>query len=109
FKTSHIQRDVVVDEENGSSAVIAGVANVVQHAVERVGVEVAASHLDDGAETAIVGAAPRGLDYIHLPAHQRVSREHSRIAIRRADLAVFEPGGGAGGGVDPAPALSGGG
>src|SRR5205807_5369297 len=74
-----------------SRAVIASVANVVEHAVERVSMKVAAAHLDDGAETAIEGAAARGFDYIHLPAQQRVSRKHARITVRQANLAVFQP------------------
>src|ERR1700729_1153120 len=37
LESMHIQRNVVVDEEDGSSAVVARVANVVQHAIERVG------------------------------------------------------------------------
>ncbi len=86
-----VQSDVVVDQKNGARAVIAGVANVGQHAVERVSMEVAAAHLDDRTEAAIEGAAARGLDYIHLPAEQRVSLEHARIAVRRADFLVFKP------------------
>src|SRR5208282_1102901 len=91
LEAPHVQRYVIVDQENRSSAVIAGIANVRQHAVERVSKEVAAAHLDDGTETAIVGAAARGLDYVHLPAEQRISLEHACIAVRRADFAVFEP------------------
>src|SRR5271154_2801779 len=53
-----VQCNVVVDQKNGSGAVVAGVANVGQHAVERVSMKITAAHLDDGAETAIVGAAP---------------------------------------------------
>src|SRR5208282_3193654 len=91
LETPHVQRNVVVDQENGSSAVIAGVANILQHAIEGVGVEVAAPHLEDGTEAAIVGAAARSLDYIHLPAEQRISVEHAGVAVRRSDFAVFEP------------------
>src|SRR5208283_5422823 len=79
LEAPHVQRYVIVDQENRSSAVIAGIANVRQHAVERVSKEVAAAHLDDGTETAIVGAAARGLDYVHLPAEQRISLEHACI------------------------------
>ena len=91
FEAPNVQRNVVVDQENGSSAVIVGVANVLEHAVEGVGVEIASPHFDDGTEAAIVGAAARSLDYVHLPAQQRVSLEHTRIAVRRADFAVFQP------------------
>ena len=43
--------------------------------------KVAAAHLDDRAEAAVVGAAARGLDDVDLPAEQRVAVEHARGAI----------------------------
>src|SRR5207302_9506313 len=52
--------------------------------------KVAAAHLDDGAETAIEGAAARRLDCVDLPTQHRVSTEHAGIAVRRPNLAVFE-------------------
>src|ERR1017187_4316942 len=69
---------------------ISGVANVGQHTVERVGVKIAAPHFNNGTEAAVVGAAARGLDYIHLASQQRVSLEHARIAIRRSDFTVLQ-------------------
>ena len=46
--------------------------------------EVAAAHLDDRAEAAVVGAAARRLDDVDRPAEQRVSQHASR-AVRRLD------------------------
>src|SRR6202042_504131 len=60
----HTQRNVVVDQENGSSAMVMGVANVSQHAVEGISMKITAPHLDDGTEAAIIGAATRSLDYV---------------------------------------------
>ncbi len=57
FEAFYVQGDVVIDQEDGAGAVIAGVANVGEDAIERVGMEVAAAHFNDGAEAAIVGAA----------------------------------------------------
>ena len=53
----HVERDVVVDDEQGPGAAITAVADVVEDAVEVVGVEVAAAHLDDRAEAAVERAA----------------------------------------------------
>ena len=89
-KRRMLRRDVVVDDEDGARAVVAGVANVGQHAVERVGVEVAAAHLDDRAEAAIEGAAARGLDHVDLPAQHGVAAEHAGVALGQADLVAFE-------------------
>ncbi len=87
----HIQRNVVIDQENGSCPVIAGVANVGQHSVERISMEVAAAHLDDRTETAIESTTARGFNYVHLASQERVSLEHARIPVRRTDLTVLEP------------------
>src|SRR5258708_14755493 len=86
FKAFNVQRDVVVDQENGSSPMVAGVANVGQHAVERVSVKIAAAHFDDRTKAAIVGAASRSLDHIHFPPRQLVSLHHARTTISRANL-----------------------
>ena len=66
LKTMDVQRDVVVDDENRARAVLTSIADIGKHAVERVSMKVAAAHLDDGAETAVEGAAARGLDHIDL-------------------------------------------
>ena len=42
------------------------VADIRQHALDRIGVEVAAAHLDNRAEAAIEGAAARGFDDVDL-------------------------------------------
>ena len=68
-----VERDVVVDEEDRLGAVRARVRDVGQHALDRVGMEVAAAHLDDRTETAVERAAARGLDDVHLPPEQRVA------------------------------------
>ncbi len=81
LKALDVEADVVVDDEDGAGAVIAGVANVGQDAIECVGVKVAAAHLDDGAEAAIEGAAARGLDHINWPAHHGVVVQHPRVAL----------------------------
>ena len=43
----HVQRDVVVDQEDRSRAALPGVRDVGHDALDRIGVEVAAAHLDD--------------------------------------------------------------
>src|SRR6266567_8842024 len=53
--------------------------------------KVAASHLDDRAETTIVSAAPRSLNDIDLAPEEGISLEHTRIAIRRPDFAILRP------------------
>ena len=47
LKAVHVERDVVVDKEDSARAVIAGVADVRQDAIEIVGVKIAAAHFDD--------------------------------------------------------------
>ena len=42
--------------------------NVIEHAFEGIRVEVAAPHFDDRAETAVIRAAARSLDHVHLAA-----------------------------------------
>jgi hypothetical protein len=68
--------------------------------------EVAASHLDDRAKTAIESAAARGLDYVDLAADHRVSLKHARIALWGADFFIFEPVRRPAGVVDPTLAVS---
>ena len=90
LEAAHVESDVVVDEENSAGAVTAGVADVVEHAIERIGVEVAAAHFNDGAEAAVVGAAARGFDDIDLASEQGVAAEHARGAVGQADFAIFQ-------------------
>src|SRR5712692_2008119 len=71
FEAMHVERNVVVHEKDGPGTVVTSVADVGQDTLKRVGVEVAAAHLDYRAEATVVGAAARGLDHIHLPAKQR--------------------------------------
>ena len=54
------------------------VGDVGEHAVDRIRVKVAAAHLDDRAEAAVEGAAPRRFDDVDLAAEQRVAAEHAR-------------------------------
>src|SRR5713101_3487664 len=91
FETTHVERNVVVHQENGTGAVVSGVSDVSQDAFESVGVKVAAAHFNDRAETAVVGAAARSLDHIHLAAQQCVALEHAGVTVGRADLIVFQP------------------
>ncbi len=46
-------------------------------------VKIPAAHLDDRAEAAVVGAAPRGLDDVDWTAEHRVAVEHAGGAIRQ--------------------------
>ena len=77
-----VQRDVVVDEKDRARAAPPGIGDVRHHALDRPRVKVAAAHLDDRAEAAVVRAAARGLDDVHGPAEQRVSRRAARAARR---------------------------
>ena len=63
-----VQREVVVDDEDAAGSVVACVADVGEHAVERKLIEVSPAHLDDRAEAAVERAAARGFDGIGLPA-----------------------------------------
>ena len=85
-----VEADVVVDDENGAGAVVAGVANVGQHAVEGVSMKVAAAHLDDGAEAAIEGAAARRLDHVDRPSHHGVVVQYARVALGQANLIALQ-------------------
>ncbi len=66
-----LSRDVVVYQEDGPGSAVACIAYVTQDAFKGIRVKVAAPHFDDRAETAVVRAAARSLDHIHLAA-QRV-------------------------------------
>jgi hypothetical protein len=76
-----IQRDVVVDEKDRPGAAAPRVRGVGRDAFDRVRVEIAAAHLDDGAEAAVERAAPRRFDHIDLAAEERVSAEHASAPI----------------------------
>src|SRR5262245_19285080 len=90
FEAAHVKRDVVVDDEDRSRAVISGIADICDDPIKRISMEVPASHLDDRAEAAIVGASARGFDHIHLPPENRVAFEHPSIAIGQIYLTAFE-------------------
>ena len=77
----HVQGDVVIDQENGPGAVIAGVAYVRQYPIERIGVKLATPHRDDRTETTIESTATRGLDDIDLAAEHSITVQNPRIAV----------------------------
>src|SRR5574337_315075 len=86
----HIEHDVVIDDEDRPCAVVTGIADVRNHPVKRVGVEIPAAHLDDRAEAAIERTAARGLDDIDLSPECGVSAEYPRVAVRQSYLATFQ-------------------
>src|SRR5579862_3969026 len=97
LETMYVERDVVVHQKNRASAVVSRVTDIRQDSVELVGVKVATAHFDDRAETAIVSAAARGLNHIHLASEQGIAFEHPGCAVGQTDLVVVEsmyrPGG----------------
>ena len=88
----HVERDVVVHEEDDARAARARIGDVRDHAIEAPRVEVSSPHLDDRAEAAVVRAASRRLDDVDGPAHHGVAREHACGPIRQAHVAGLEPG-----------------
>src|ERR1700730_807837 len=90
LETMHVEHDIVVNQEDGAGSVVARVANVGNHALEGIGVEVAAAHFDDGAETAVIGTSPRSLDDIHLASQQCIAFKHTRITVGQPDFLVIE-------------------
>ena len=90
LETMHVEHDIVVNQEDGAGAVVARVANVGNYVLERIGVEVAAAHFDDRAETAVIRAAPGSLDHIHLAPQQCVALEYPSTTVRRPDLIIFQ-------------------
>src|SRR6185503_8912879 len=90
FESRDVDRDVVVDDEDRASAACPCVADVVNHALDRQAMEVAAAHLDDRAEAAVERAAARGLDDVDGPAHVGVAGQDSSLAARWLDLAALE-------------------
>ena len=88
LEAGDVERDVVVDEEDGAGAARARVGNVVEHPRNREAMEIPAAHLDDRAETAVERAAPRRLDDVDAAAHHRVAGENAGSALWRPDLLV---------------------
>ena len=68
----------------------ARVTDISENAIETVGVKIAAAHGDDGAETAVKGAAARGLHDVHWPAEHGVAAEHAGVATRQFDFIAFK-------------------
>ena len=66
FESRDVQRDVVVDNEDRLRAMVARIANIGDHAIERVGMEISASHFNDRTEAAIESAAAGRLHDVHL-------------------------------------------
>ncbi len=64
----HVESDIVVYQENGTRAVVASIPYVCQNTIKGVGVEVSPPHFNNRAEAAVVGAATRRFNYIHLSA-----------------------------------------
>src|SRR5262245_32047960 len=87
----HIEGNIVVHQKDGPRTVIIGIADVAEHSFERVRMKVASSHFDNRAETAVVGAATRSLDYICLPPEYGVASEHTSVAIGEANFAIIKP------------------
>ena len=98
-----VERDVVVHQEDGARAVVARVADVGQHAVHGVRVEVAAAHLDDRAEAAVERAAARRFDDVDLASEERVALEHARAAVGQANRVGGQAENGARRVADPGP------
>ena len=76
-----VERDVVVDEEDGLGAMAARVADIREHPFDWIRVKVAAAHLDDRAEAAVERAAARRFDDVDPASEQRISSEHPGVAI----------------------------
>ena len=60
--------------------------DICENALDGPRVEVPSAHLDDRAEAAVEGAAARGLDDIDRAADERIAVQHTRGAIREANL-----------------------
>src|ERR1700730_14053539 len=90
LEAAHVEGNVVVDQEDGACSVIAGIADVTQYALKRIRMEVSPPNFNNGTETAIVGAATRGFDHIHLATQQSVALEHPSRTIRQADLVTLQ-------------------
>src|SRR5207237_8116007 len=82
-----VERNVVVDQENGLGASTSRVRNIGENPLDRVRVEVAPAHFNDRTETAVEGAAARGFNHVDLAAEKggtvqpagRASRPHDPL------------------------------
>src|SRR4029077_4800542 len=106
FESSHVQGDIIVDQENRPCAVIAGVAYVRQYPIERIRVELTAPHRDVRAEAAIKSTTTGGFNDVHLAAQHRVTAEDTRIAIGKPYLTGVKPANRTIGIVTETPVLS---
>src|SRR5215470_1393781 len=52
--------------------------------------KVAASHLDNRAETAVIGAAARSLDDVYLATEQGIASEDASSALGQANVAILQ-------------------
>ncbi len=84
----HVQRDVVVNQEDDPGTVVAGIGDVGDDAGDRARVEVPPAHLDDRAEAAVVRAAPRRLDDVHGIAEEGVAPQHAGAAVGQLQRVV---------------------
>src|SRR6266478_8379437 len=90
FEPSDIERDVVVDQEDGLRPMGPRIADVSQDPIEGIRVEIAPAHLDDRAEAAVERAPPGRLHDVHLAANHGIARENAGIPIGRLDLTAFQ-------------------
>src|SRR6266850_2796783 len=90
FQSRHIQSDVVIDDKNRSSAMIAGVADVRQYAIEGVRVKIPTTHFDDRTEATVERAASRSLDHIDLLPEQRVPAQDTHFAIGQPYISALK-------------------
>src|SRR5262249_56781236 len=81
LEPSHVERDVVVDEEYRASAASPGVGDVGQHAIDAVHMKIPAPHLDDRAEAAVVRTTTRRLDDVDGTAQPRATAYHPRTPL----------------------------
>src|SRR5215472_6242600 len=86
----HIEGDVVVYQKDGTRSMISGITDVLEHTVKGIGIKVSAPHFYDRAETAVIRAAARSLNYIHLAAQQGIALKDASGAIGEADIAIFQ-------------------
>src|ERR1700758_589080 len=91
FEAPNVEHDVVVNEKDGARVSGLRISNVVEDTLECVGMEIAATHFDDRAETAIIGTAAPCLYPVDGAAEQSVAFQNTRGAIGRPDFAIFEP------------------
>src|SRR5688572_2134430 len=87
-----VERNVVVDEKDAARASGVRVGDVLDHALDREAMKVAAAHLDDRAEAAVKSATARRFDDLGLAAHHGVTGQDAGGAPWRPNLAAIEPG-----------------